>query len=62
MKVKEVEPDHYEMMESYTNDENKEVKVKHDIKKNADQVDWVVYNSNDDGWEKVRTMKLKRKN
>lgn len=61
MKIKELEPGHYEMMESYTNSDNEEVKVKHDLKRNADNVEWIVYNSNDAGWEKVRTMNLKKK-
>ena len=61
MKVKELSADHFEVIESYTNQENQEVKVKHDIKKNADNVDWIVYANNDKGWEKVRTMNLKKK-
>lgn len=61
MKVKELEPGHYEMVERYMNDNNKEVQVKHDIKKKANNIEWVVYNSNDNGWEKVRTMTLKKK-
>ncbi|GAA4319264.1 tetratricopeptide repeat protein [Christiangramia aestuarii] len=62
MKVKEVEPGHYEMMETYTNNDNEEVKVKHDLKKNADEVEWIVYNANGDDWQKVRTMNLKKRN
>ncbi|SDR65897.1 tetratricopeptide repeat protein [Gramella sp. MAR_2010_147] len=61
MVLKEVKPDHYEMIEKYTNDNNEEVEVKHDILKKSDQVEWVTYNSSDSGWEKVRSMNLKKK-
>ena len=61
MKVKEISADHYEVIESYMNAEDQEVQVKHDIVKNSDNVDWIVYASNDQGWEKVRTMNLKKK-
>lgn len=62
MKVKELQPGHFEMMETYTNNDNEKVQVKHDLKRKGDQVEWIVYNSNDQGWEKVRTMNLKKKN
>ncbi|MGA8854840.1 MAG: hypothetical protein WB492_11750 [Christiangramia sp.] len=61
MVLKEIEPDHYEMIEKYTNDDNEMVEVKHDIRKKANEVEWVTYNSSDSGWEKVRTMNLKKK-
>jgi len=60
MSLKEIKPDHYEMIETYTNNEDEMVEVKHDIMKKADHVEWVTYNSNDSGWEKVRTMNLKK--
>jgi len=61
MSLKEIKPDHYEMIETYTNNEDEMVEVKHDIIKKADQVEWTTYNSGDSGWEKVRTMDLKKK-
>lgn len=61
MKVQELEPGHYELIESYMDDNDKEVQIKHDIKKKANNVEWVVYNSTDNGWEKTRTMNLKKK-
>lgn len=62
MQLKEVEKDHFELTESYLNNDNKEVKVKHDVIKNADDVEWTTYASNDGKWEKVRAMTLKKKN
>lgn len=61
MQLKEISPDHYEMFEKYTNADNEEIEVKHDIKKKSNEVEWITYNSNDSGWEKVRTMNLKKK-
>lgn len=61
MKVKELSANHFELLESYTNDNNEQVQLKHDIQKNEDQVNWVVYTANDNGWEKIRTMNLKKK-
>jgi len=58
MKLKEISPDHYEMIEEYTDTNNEEVKLKHDITKKSNEVEWVIYNSNDSGWEKTRTMNL----
>lgn len=62
MQLKEVGKDHFELTESYLNNDNKEVKVKHDVIKNADDVEWTTYASNDGNWEKVRAMTLKKKN
>ncbi|MDR5590872.1 hypothetical protein [Christiangramia sp. SM2212] len=61
MQLKEISPDHYEMIEKYTDENDEEVEVKHDIKKKSNEVEWITYNSNDSGWEKVRTMNLKKK-
>ncbi|MCB7480897.1 tetratricopeptide repeat protein [Christiangramia sediminis] len=61
MQLKEVEPDHFEMIEKYTNDNNEEVEVRHDIQKKSNEVEWITYNSKDSGWEKVRSMNLKKK-
>ncbi|WP_300438687.1 tetratricopeptide repeat protein [Christiangramia sp.] len=61
IQVTEVSPDHYELMENYINENDEEVKLKHDIKKNSDQVEWITYNSKDSGWEKVSAMNLKKK-
>lgn len=61
IQVTEVSPDHYELMENYINENDEEVNLKHDIKKNSDQVEWITYNSKDSGWEKVSAMNLKKK-
>ncbi|SDS15852.1 tetratricopeptide repeat protein [Christiangramia echinicola] len=61
MKVKEVGTDHFELMEQYTNDDNEEVQVKHDIVKKPKNVEWTTYASTDGNWEKVRSMTLKKK-
>lgn len=61
MQLKEIGKDHYEMIEKYTNDNNEEVEVKHDIQKKSNEVEWITYNSKDSGWEKVRSMNLKKK-
>ncbi|QYA25741.1 hypothetical protein G3I01_09560 [Gramella sp. MT6] len=62
MKIKELAKDHLELMESYTNNENEEVTMKHDIIKKSNNVEWTTYASTDGEWEKVRTMNLKKKN
>ena len=62
MEVKEISEDHFELMEKYMNDDNEEVKVKHDIVKKPDNVEWTTFASTDGNWEKVRTMSLKKKN
>ena len=62
MKVKELDKDHFEMTEYYMNDNNEEVKMKHDIKRKANNVEWTTYASNEGNWEKVRTMTLNKKN
>jgi len=61
MSLKEIKPDYYEMVEEYTNQDNEEIKMKHEIMKKTDQVEWTTYSSTDSGWEKVRTMNLKKK-
>ncbi len=61
MQVKELNANHFEVMESYTeNDE--QVKVKHDIVKKPDNVEWTIYASTEGDWEKVRSMTLRKKN
>ena len=62
MKLKEVGKDHYELVEHYTNNNNEEVEVKHDIVRKPTNVEWTTYASTDGTWEKVRTMSLKKKN
>ncbi len=62
MKIKELAKDHLELMESYTNNENEEVTMKHDIIKKSNNVEWTTYASTDGEWEKVRSMNLKKKN
>ncbi|MBT8296155.1 MAG: hypothetical protein KJO51_07035 [Gramella sp.] len=61
LKVKEVAADHYEVVEKYTNNDDKEVKMKHDIVKKNSDVEWTTYASTDGEWEKVRSMNLKKK-
>lgn len=61
MQLKELDANHYEMMESYT-ENNEEKTVKHDIIKKPDNIEWTIYASNDGNWEKVRVMNLKKKN
>ena len=62
MKIKELDPNHLELTESYTNNDNEEVTMRHDIVKKTNNVEWTTYASNDGNWEKVRTMNLKKKN
>ncbi len=62
MQLKELGKDHYEMTERYMNNDNVEVKMRHDIKKKPNNVEWTTYASNDGDWEKVRTMTLNKKN
>lgn len=62
MKLRELGKDHLELMESYMNNENEEVTMKHDIIKKSNNVEWTTYASTDGEWEKVRTMNLKKKN
>ncbi|MCH4823502.1 hypothetical protein ML462_10010 [Gramella lutea] len=62
MQLKEVEKDHFELTESYVDNDDKEVKVKHEVIKKANDVEWTTYASNDGEWEKVRAMTLKKKN
>jgi len=61
IQLTQVSPDHYEMIEKYMNDQDEEVKLKHSIKKEADKVEWITYNSNGSNWEKVRSMNLNKK-
>lgn len=61
MKVNEISSNHFEVIESYMNAKNEQVELKHDIVKNAGNVDWMVYTEGDNGWEKVRSMNLKKK-
>ncbi|TRO65368.1 tetratricopeptide repeat protein [Christiangramia sabulilitoris] len=61
LKVKEIDKDRFEVMEKFTNDDNEEVKMKHDIVKTQANVEWTTYASTDGNWEKVRTMNLKKK-
>ena len=62
LKVKELKPGHYEVMETYTDNDNKEVQIKHDLTRKADEVEWITYNATGNDWEKIRTMNLKKKN
>ena len=61
LRVKEIAANQYKVTEKYTTNDNKEVKMKHDIVKKPNQVEWTTYASNDGKWEKVRTMNLKKK-
>ena len=61
MQVKELDENHYELMESYTENEE-EMKLKHDIVKNTNNVEWTIYASTEGDWEKVRSMTLRKKN
>ncbi|PTX42312.1 hypothetical protein C8P64_2740 [Christiangramia gaetbulicola] len=62
MKIKELDPNHLELTESYTNNDDEEVTMKHDIVKKTNKVEWTTYASTDGEWEKVRTMNLTKKN
>ena len=61
MKVKEMGPDQYQIVESYLDDSNQQLRFKHDITKEDGLVKWAVYEETESGWNKSRTMNLTRK-
>lgn len=61
MKVKETGPDQYEIVESYLDDSNQQLRFKHDILKKDGSVKWAIYEETESGWNKSRTMNLTRK-
>ncbi|MFV8224655.1 tetratricopeptide repeat protein [Christiangramia aquimixticola] len=61
MKVKETKPGHYEFIEKFMDTDNAPQERKHEIIKENNSVHWVVFTSGENGWEKIRSMDLTKK-
>ncbi len=59
--VKEIDENHFELKEKCKNGNNEVIKIKLDIVKNQQNIDWTVYAFADGIWEKLRTLNLKKK-